>query len=123
MSQEEVLPCVIGEEEPIKKYALSHPNCVGEYADLGDFYFKGVRSTTTSVAGWFGKLFQRLQSRTLSGMMLKKLYLDKWDGHLPLVMAGGNGGGLLLDMKSMGDLAAQRKGQETSDTTTAQTQQ
>jgi regulator of protease activity HflC (stomatin/prohibitin superfamily) len=44
---------------------------------------------------------QRLQKITLSGVMLKKMWLDKWDGHLPKVMSG-NGNGLILDLKSMG---------------------
>jgi regulator of protease activity HflC (stomatin/prohibitin superfamily) len=44
---------------------------------------------------------QRLQKITLSGVMLKKMWLDKWDGNLPKVMSG-NGNGLILDLKSMG---------------------
>lgn len=45
---------------------------------------------------------QRLQKMTLSAVMLKKLWLDKWDGHLPKVMAGQSSG-LILDLKSMGN--------------------
>ena len=45
---------------------------------------------------------QRMQRQTLSGVMLKKLWLDKWDGHLPKVMAGQSSG-LILDLKSMGN--------------------
>ena len=45
---------------------------------------------------------QRLQRQTLSGVMLKKMWLDKWDGHLPKVMAGQSSG-LILDLKSMGN--------------------
>ncbi len=45
---------------------------------------------------------QMLQRQTLSGVMLKKMWLDKWDGHLPKVMAGQSSG-LILDLKSMGN--------------------
>jgi regulator of protease activity HflC (stomatin/prohibitin superfamily) len=45
---------------------------------------------------------QRLQKITLSSVMLKKLWLDKWDGQLPKVMTSDKGG-IILDLKSMGD--------------------
>lgn len=44
---------------------------------------------------------QRLQRVTLSGVMLKKMWLDKWDGHLPKFV-GSNSAGFIVDLKSMG---------------------
>lgn len=43
---------------------------------------------------------QRLQKITLSGIMLKKMWIDKWDGKLPKVMTG-NSSGMILDLKSI----------------------
>jgi hypothetical protein len=34
--------------------------------------------------------------------MLKKNWIEKWDGHLPTVMSG-NGNGIILDLKSLGN--------------------
>jgi regulator of protease activity HflC (stomatin/prohibitin superfamily) len=45
---------------------------------------------------------QRLQRITLSGIMLKKMWIDKWDGKLPKVMTGNNSG-MILDLKSIQD--------------------
>lgn len=45
---------------------------------------------------------QRLQKITLSGIMLKKMWIDKWDGKLPKVMTG-NSSGMILDLKSIQD--------------------
>ena len=45
---------------------------------------------------------QRLQKITLSGIMLKKMWIDKWDGKLPKVMSG-NGSGMILDLKQISD--------------------
>jgi prohibitin 1 len=46
---------------------------------------------------------QRLQKITLSGIMLKKMWIDKWDGKLPKVMTG-NSSGMILDLKSIQDI-------------------
>lgn len=34
---------------------------------------------------------QKLQQQTLTDLMIKKLYLEKWDGHLPTTMTGESG--------------------------------
>ncbi|HRU40132.1 MAG TPA: SPFH domain-containing protein, partial [Candidatus Goldiibacteriota bacterium] len=45
---------------------------------------------------------QKLQKTTLSGIMIKKMWIDKWDGKLPKVIAG-NSNGMILDLKSIQD--------------------
>jgi prohibitin 1 len=43
---------------------------------------------------------QRLQRATLSNVMIKKLWIDKWDGKLPKVMTGANSN-FMIDLKSV----------------------
>ena len=40
---------------------------------------------------------QRLQQQTLTDLMIKKMYIEKWDGKLPTTNAGGSG--LIIDLK------------------------
>lgn len=42
------------------------------------------------------KMKQQLESQTLTPTLLQKMWLDKWDGHLPSVLAGGNSEKLML---------------------------
>ena len=40
---------------------------------------------------------QRLQQQTLTDLMIKKMWIEKWDGKLPTTNAGGSG--VILDLK------------------------
>lgn len=40
---------------------------------------------------------QRLQQQTLTDLMIKKMWIEKWDGKLPTTNAGGSG--LIIDLK------------------------
>jgi regulator of protease activity HflC (stomatin/prohibitin superfamily) len=42
---------------------------------------------------------QRVQGAALTALFLQKQFLEKWDGHLPNVMAGGGGLDFLLDLQ------------------------
>ncbi len=48
---------------------------------------------------------QRMQKTTLSGIMLKKMWIDKWDGKLPKIMSG-NGSGMIIDLKQINEVEA-----------------
>lgn len=41
---------------------------------------------------------QKLQQQTLTDQLIKKLYIEKWDGKLPITVAG-DGGNLLINLK------------------------